>query len=200
MGPRQCVRARPLVRMVAAQTTWRLPTTLRYLAFVERALGVVSEMPPHEPGAQSRSLGLSPQIVIEQADRHQGRQTTNDQAVPRTSRSGAPVTGTDRDEYHHDGAYHGQAYKPQVGPDQQHDVVDGIEASHFAEVSGAYAGKWVLSDELRCRVHHEEAWLPSLTRIEDAGHEKKIEGIREDRDQNCRDDSQLANESRSRAG
>src|SRR4030095_11085341 len=95
MGPRQCVRARPLVRMVAARATWRLPTTLRSLAFVDSALGVVSEMPAHEPGAQQRSLWLSPQIVIEQDDRHPGCQTTNDQAVPGTSRSGAPVAGDD---------------------------------------------------------------------------------------------------------
>src|SRR4029450_3611635 len=88
----------PMVRMVAARTACRLSTTLRSLALAYTALGVVSEMPAHEPGAQQGSLWLSPQIVIEQADRHQGRQTTNDQAVPRTSQSGAPVTGTDRDE------------------------------------------------------------------------------------------------------
>src|SRR5262245_27382633 len=106
-----------MLRIVAARTAWRLSTTLRSLSLVN-VLGVVSEMPAHEPGAQQRSLWLSPQIVIEQADRRQPHQTARNQSVPAMNRS-APAAVTDRDDDNYHGAPGGQSGKPQLSPDQK---------------------------------------------------------------------------------
>ena len=125
----------------------------------------VGEPPADEPGAEQSTLRDRPEVMIEDTDDRQRRQAAGDQAVPQIGRALAPATVTNRQKRSHHPAYEGQPDQTELGPDQERNIVNGVEhdpsrrhgARRRAEVSGTDTAERMVRDEAHGDVHQAAA-------------------------------------------